>query len=149
LEGLEDRSLMAFNFLADYATGPSPANIALTQIDAGSQLDLVTVNTGDSTVSVRLGNPDGTFGAVQNSPTGASPRSVVSGDFTGGGVSDLVTANAADLSLLAGNGDGTFATPASISLPDQIAPGNPDPTPLAQHPLSVATGDLNADGKLD
>jgi hypothetical protein len=149
LEPLEDRSLMAFNFLADYATGPSPANIALTQIDAGSQLDLVMVNTGDSTVSVRLGNPDGTFGAVQNSSTGASPRSVVSGDFTGGGVTDLVTANAADLSLLAGNGDGTFAAPSPIALPSQIAPGNPDPTPLAQHPRSVATGDLNADGKLD
>jgi hypothetical protein len=149
LESLEDRSLLAFNVLAEYATSAYPPNLTLTQIDAGSQPDLVVANAGDSSVSVRLGNAGGTFGSAQNSATGASPRSVAAGDFTGGGIPDLVTANSADVSLLVGNGDGTFAVPASIPLPDQVAPGNPDPTPLAQHPLSVAVGDLDKDGNLD
>src|SRR5262249_37605016 len=35
------------------------------------------------------------------------------------------------------------------SLPSQIVAGNPDPNPLQQNPLSVATGDLNGDGMLD
>jgi hypothetical protein len=80
---------------------------------------------------------------------GTNPRSVAVGDFTGDGVPDVMTANNTDLSLLAGNGDGSFQPPQSISLPPRVAPGNPDPTPLPQYPLSVATGDLNADGTLD
>jgi Calx-beta domain-containing protein/VCBS repeat protein len=149
LEPLEDRSLMAFNLFGQYATGASPLDATLAPIDAGSQPDLVVVNTGDNSVGVRLGNADGTFGSLQISPTGAGPRSLATGDFTGDGVTDVATANAADVSLLNGNGDGTFAALASISLPAEIAPTNPDPAPLPQSPLSVATGDLNADGKLD
>src|SRR5215831_21831 len=149
LEPLEDRSLMAFNVLADYATGANPADIALAQINPGSQLDMVVLNYSDSTVSVRLGNGDGTFGPPQTSATGAGPSSLATGDLTGDGVTDLVTANAADVTLLAGNGDGTFQLPQSIALPPQISPANPDPTPLPQNPLSVAIGDINQDGKLD
>jgi hypothetical protein len=149
LEGLEDRSLMAFSVLAQYDTGLSPYRLALTQIDVGSQPDLVVANSGDSTIGVRLGNADGSFGSVQNSGAGGSPRSVAAGDLTGDGIADLITANSSSVSLLAGNGDGTFGTPVNISLPGQTAPGNPDPTPLAQSPLSVVTGDLNSDGKLD
>src|SRR5262245_44381776 len=93
LEGLEDRNLMAFNVLADYATGANPYDLALAQINAGSQPDLVAVNIGDSTVSVRLGNGDGTFGAAQVSTTGTSPNSVADGDLTGDNTTDLVTAN--------------------------------------------------------
>src|SRR6476620_930340 len=149
LEGLEDRTLLAFNFLADYSTGANPADLTLAQINPGSQPDVVVANNGDTTVGVRLGNAGGSFGTAQNSSSGGSPRSVATGDFTGDGVADVVTATSAGVTLLAGNGDGTFAAPSGISLPDQVAPGNPDPTPLVQNPLSVATGDLNADGKLD
>jgi Calx-beta domain/FG-GAP-like repeat len=149
LESLEDRRLMAFNVLADYATGANPADLALAPIDTGAQLDLVVVNYNDSTVSVRLGNGDGTFGDAHVSPTGTGPSAVVAGNFAGTAATDLVTANATDLTLLVGNGDGTFQLPQSISLPPQISPANPDPTPLPQNPRSVATGDLNGDGKLD
>src|SRR5436190_1856982 len=62
LEALEDRSLMAFNVLADYATGPYPVDMTLAQINAGDQLDMVVVNSGDNSIGVRLGNADGTFG---------------------------------------------------------------------------------------
>jgi hypothetical protein len=79
LEGLEDRRLMAFNVLADYATGTVPVDLALEQIDPGSHADLVVVNSVDSTVSVRLGNGDGTFGDAQVSATGTNPRAVAAG----------------------------------------------------------------------
>jgi len=140
---------MAFDLLTDYATGASPTDLALAQINAGSQLDLVVVNYSDSTVSVRLGNGDGTFGDAQVAATGTNPRAVVAGNFSGSASTDLVTANANALSLLVGNGDGTFQLPQSIALPPQISPLNSDPTPLPQNPSSVATGDLNGDGKLD
>ena len=39
LENLEGRSLMAFDVLAEYATSQYPPDMALTQINAGGQLD--------------------------------------------------------------------------------------------------------------
>src|SRR5262245_34117025 len=115
---------MAFDLLTDHATGASPTDLALAQINAGSQLDLVVVNYSDRTVSVRLGNGDGTFGDAQVAATGTNPRAVVAGNFSGSASTDLVTANANALSLLVGNGDGTFQLPQSIALPPQISPLN-------------------------
>src|SRR5437773_8303867 len=91
LEGLEDRSLMAFNVLAVYATGAAPVDLALSQIDAGSQLDLVVANNADGTVGAQLGNAGGTFGTSQNSDVGSAPRSLVSGKFTADENPDVVT----------------------------------------------------------
>jgi hypothetical protein len=64
------------------------------------------------------------------------------GDFTGDGKLDIVTSNAAppfssgpSLSVLAGNGDGTFALPRSVG--------------VGQMADALAAGDFNGDGKLD
>src|SRR4051812_20867122 len=100
LESLEDRSLMAFNVLADYTTGLNPIDITLAPIDAGAQLDMVVVNSGDSSITVRLGNSDGTFGPSQVSPSGGNSNSLATGDITGDGIADVVTVNSSDVNLL-------------------------------------------------
>jgi hypothetical protein len=148
LEGLEDRRVMAFNVASEFAVEPAPRDLLLTQINAGSQLDMVIANGGNA-ITVRLGNADGTFGSPLSSATGTGSRSVAAGDFDGNGVTDLVTANAADASLLLGLGNGSFQQPLSIALPSQLPPLYTGSDPLPQNPTSVATGDLNADGKLD
>jgi hypothetical protein len=48
---------------------------------------------GDSTVSVLLGNGDGTFQTQVTYATGVFPSSVTSGDFNGDGKPDLAVAN--------------------------------------------------------
>jgi hypothetical protein len=149
LESLADRSLMAFNVLAEYAAGTNPQDLVLAQIDSDGRPDLVIADYYGSSIGVRLGNADGTFGSLQVSSTGSSPQSMTTGDFTGDGITDVVTGNVADISLLTGNGDGTFQPPTSLSLPGQFPPEYTGATPLAQIPVSVATGDLNGDGKLD
>ena len=64
----------------------------------------------DGTVSVLLGNGDGTFQPQVTYAVGSSPDAIVAGDFTGDGRTDLAVANSSDntVSVLLGNGDGTF-----------------------------------------
>ncbi|HUE72154.1 MAG TPA: FG-GAP-like repeat-containing protein, partial [Pirellulaceae bacterium] len=158
LEGLEDRRLLAFDVLAEYPTGLAPADVALADVNGDGRPDMIVANSGGSSIDVRLGNADGTFGAAISSATGASPRSLAVGDLTGDGTADVVTANGpdvnlfagnGDVSLLVGNGDGTFQPPQSISLPVPVPPDYTGASSLIYTPRSVATGDLNSDGKLD
>ena len=55
--------------------------------------DLVVANAGSNTVSVLLGNGNGTFQAQQTFATGTSPSSVAVGDVNGDGKPDIVVAN--------------------------------------------------------
>jgi len=75
--------------------------------------DLVIANTTSNTVTVLLGNGDGTFAEAPGSPftVGAQPRAVAIADFNNDGQLDFAVANSGDntISTFFGNGDGTFA----------------------------------------
>ena len=95
-----------------YATGNSPTSVAVGDFNGDGKPDLAvpSFDLGISTVSVLLGNGDGTFQPHMDSATGQAPMSVAVGDFNGDGKPDLVTANYRHhtVSVLLGNGDGTF-----------------------------------------
>jgi hypothetical protein len=98
--------------------------------------DLVTTNAGDGSVSVLLGNGNGTFGNPTSFGAWDSPQSVAVADFDGNGKLDLVTANSSDtVSVLPGKGNGGF--------------GIPDLITIGSHPASLATGDFIGDGWTD
>jgi len=94
-------------------------------------------------VSVLLGNGDGTFQAPLTLRTGERAVSVAAGDFNGDGVPDLAVANNGEptfghrgnVSVLVGNGDGTFRAPSTVV--------------TANTPTAVVVGDFNGDGKPD
>lgn len=90
----------------------STVAIAAADFNADGKPDLVVVNGGVNTVSILLGNGDGTFQAHVDYPTGTTPSSVTVGDFNGDGKLDLAVTNQDDntVSILLGNGDGTFKT---------------------------------------
>src|ERR1700678_4444345 len=70
--------------------------------------DLVIL--GDDTISVLLGNGDGTFTAAP-SPSSDLPGAIAVGDFDGDGIPDLAVAPVLDegnSEVFLGNGDGTF-----------------------------------------
>ncbi|MCE5307753.1 MAG: FG-GAP-like repeat-containing protein [Acidobacteriales bacterium] len=92
-----------------------------------------------STVSAHTVNSQraSSFLAPVNYGTGTSPSSIAIGDFNGDGKADLAVAKNAsnNVSVLLGNGNGTFQTAVDYS------------TGVA--PYSVAIGDFNGDGKAD
>src|ERR1700730_1820910 len=65
------------------------------------------------------------------------PCSNLTGDFNGDGKPDLVSCNGNQITVLLGNGDGTFHALSAISNPQGI------------RPLFFVTADLNNDGKTD
>src|SRR5262249_54068451 len=70
--------------------------------------DLVVANSGATTVSVLLGNGDGTFRPARNFNVGPDPHAVAVGDFYADGNADIAVAYRGGTRILRGNGDGTF-----------------------------------------
>ena len=97
-------------------TGPSAIASAVFRLTDANHLtqpaDLVIANQNSNTVTVLLGNGDGTFTEAPGSPftVGAQPRSVVIADFNGDGNLDFAAADSGDntIATFQGNGDGTF-----------------------------------------
>ena len=97
----------------------------------------------------QVGAPEATvsFAAAANSPLVFSePNGIAAGDFNEDGKPDLAIANVIQVSVLLGNGDGTFAsaTGSPISVPSP--PYDDFGTPYTGPPIGV--GDFNNSGHL-
>jgi hypothetical protein len=149
----------SFQQPVDYSSGgQGTLSIAVSDVNGDGHPDLIVTNGGCGDygycavvpylVSVLLGNGDGTFQpAVSYATGGMSPVAVVVGDMNGDGKPDLVVGNNAcpgidrqcgnaNVAVLLGNGDGTFQTPLTASVPG-LWDGN------------LVLADFNGDGKLD
>ncbi len=125
----------------DYTTGYDPYSVAIADLNGDGRPDLVAANGGSgtgNTVSVLLGNGDGSFGPKTDFVTGSYPVSVTIGDIDADGWLDLVIANRGSntVSVLLGNGDGTFRA-------------KRDYRTGATSPFSVAIADFNGDIRPD
>jgi hypothetical protein len=132
--------------------------ILIEDLDGDGNLDLATANPGaDGTVSVFLGNGDGTYQSALVTAVGNAPGALAAGDLNGDSDQDLVIPlnGSNEVRVLLGNGDGTFAaqTPfAAGADPSWAAVGlfNSDAMPdlvvtnRSSHDVSIYMG--NGDG---
>ena len=119
------------------SVGTTPQGIVTGDFNGDGKIDLAVANSGDNTISILLGNGDGTFTAQTPIAVGAGPDWLVTGDFNEDGKEDLAVVNSGSntVSILLGNGDGTFTLHSSPS--------------TGASPFAIAAGDFNADGHLD
>jgi len=122
-----------------FAVGSRPYSVVAADVNGDGALDLVTANGDSHNISVLLGWRDGTFEAQTLFPVASSayPYSIAVADVNGDGMPDLVTPNANkyNVSVLLGQGDGTFAAAAAFG--------------VGMSPRSVAVADVNGDGAAD
>ena len=99
-----------------FATGRQPFAVAVADLNGDGMPDIITANAFDNTVSVLLGNGNGTFQPQQTFAVGSRPYSVAVADVNGDGKPDIVTTNYGgnSVSVLLNDGDGSFAKPADL-----------------------------------
>jgi hypothetical protein len=120
----------------------NPLCVATADVNGDGKLDLIVtsfnfVNPNGGTISVLMGNGDGTFQSEVDYAAGVHPTTVVVKDFSGDGKPDLAVTDNASATILVfiNNGDGTFQPAQAYA--------------VGTGPYSVATGDFNGDGKAD
>jgi|CZKY01.1.fsa_nt_gi hypothetical protein len=138
------------------SVGVDPTAIVVADFNNDGKADLAVLNLsqpdascypvyGYGTISILLGNGDGTFSnkstlCFPGGPGTVTGPQLVAGDFNGDGKTDLVASftlygNTSPIIFL-GNGDGTFASGQSVGF-GGFSTG------------TFVTGDFNRDGKLD
>ena len=123
------------------AAGTRPYDVAVGDFNGDGIADLAVTNQATSNVTILLGNGAGGFAQAPGSPVaaGSFPGPLTVQDFNGDGIADLAVVNITsdNVSILLGNGDGTFAQ----------ASGSP--VAVGIQPNDVAAGDFNGDGIID
>ena len=113
----------------------NPIQIAVADVNADGFDDAVTANWSGDSVSVLLGQGNGSF-EFRTDYTVGNPRSVKLIDVDDDTKLDIVTGNSSDsVSVLLGNGDGTFAAAVNYVAGD--------------FPNFIEAVDINADDRID
>jgi Bacterial type II and III secretion system protein/FG-GAP-like repeat len=140
--------------LVQLPAGFKPAGLATGSFTNSGHIDLAVADEGNDSVSVLLGNGNGTFQTRTDYATGNSPIFVATGDFNQDGITDLAIANNGapsntntgnTITILFGQpnindstaGNGTFA------------PGAARDFSVGNGPTAIAVGDFNVDGMDD
>ncbi len=120
-----------------FQAGGSPFQVQAGDLNGDGIPDLVVTERFGTTVSVLLGQGDGTFGPVNSVDMGAAPAGLQLADFNGDGHLDLVVSNRTGetVTVRLGQGNGSFGSSQSFN--------------VGQAPQGLVAADFNGDGELD
>ena len=133
----------AFSQGGSVSTGVGPTGVAAGDFNNDGRPDVAVANSEDAGITIHLGDGAGSFGPSTAIPTGNVAFNVIVGELNGDNNQDLVVANygnepnmeTGDVSILLGNGDGTFTAAPTLLAQDQ--------------PIASAVADFNGDGDND
>jgi hypothetical protein len=130
-------AIAAFGPQQTVAVGSLPRSVATADLNGDGKPDLIAVNSANNSVSILLGNGNGTFAAQRTVGTGPTPSSVAVADVNHDGIPDLIVADRGDddVSVLLGNGNGTFGPRRAWA--------------VGLMPTFVVVSDVNGDGRPD
>jgi hypothetical protein len=117
-------------------TTAAASMLAAGDFNGDGKADVVVRNPG--ALTVLLGDGAGGFQpSFTLATTGLSPSGAAVGDFNGDGKADLAVASSTsnNVTVLLGNGDGTFQAPANYAVPNPLQ--------------NLVVADFNGDGKAD
>jgi uncharacterized repeat protein (TIGR01451 family) len=148
------RSFAAQFTSKDYPVGLQPHLVLVYDFNGDNKADIAVLNlggtsstTGEGSVSILLGNGNGTFQAAKNFDVGGvNPTTFAVADFNGDGKLDVAvgglqapvqpSCQASMVNVLFGNGDGTFQPPQQAVTANLLS-------------NYITAGDVNGDGKAD
>jgi hypothetical protein len=128
----------AVNPLNTRSAGGTAITTGLFNADSFPDLAISNIDSGN--VSVFLGNGNGTFKGATLANVGSGPDGIVTGDWDGDSKIDIAVVDSTEIAdmnvtLLFGNGDGTFQ--------------NAAPTTAETDSVAIAKADFDASGRLD
>lgn len=111
----------------------APVHIEVDDLNRDRVPDLIAVTTDLDSISVWMGNGDGTFAPRTDLPVGTDPQRFAIGDLDNDGDNDIAVANSGSdsVSLLYNDGSGVFAPHVTV--------------PTGREPFDVAIGKMNFD----
>jgi hypothetical protein len=136
--------LPGFEKDATYPTGLGANEVITADFNHDGNLDLAVANAETNTVSILLGNGDGTFHKINDVLLAGNPKAIAAADFNRDGFADLAVIDCipngvCHLSIWDGHSIGDLTVGQSIVLPG--------PANLAKG--LMVTSDFNADGRPD
>ncbi len=119
-------------------TGKEPSYIITEDFSGDGNLDLISTNSGNDTLSYFKGKGDGTFNEQIILKTGDNPICIGHADFNGDKLPDLAVLNYGDqnIHIYLNTGNGSFRNTGKLIKPGKI-------------PINLITADVNNDGFSD
>jgi hypothetical protein len=119
----------------DYPTRIFSDAVRVADVNGDGIPDLISSGIDAGSISVEIGNGDGTFRPGPSSSNIAGSDYFVTGDLDSNGTIDLAIATSGGVVVSLGNGDGTFEPGLLYAINDEV--------------FSLVVGDFNGDGILD
>lgn len=126
-----------FYYFASYKVGKNPTTVTSGDLNRDSMTDLVTTNISSNTLSILIGNGDGTFKDQVQLNVCKEPRALAMTDVNHDGHADIILACSGgdEVAVLLGHGNARFEDGPHF--------------PVHRTPVALAADDLNGDGHPD